>query len=49
MGMSDLMVPSHCDRDRVGFYEASNHPPVEAIEKKECRCYKTVNVCESDR
>ena len=44
MGMSDLILPNRCDSYRVGFYEASKDPPVEAIEKKECGCYKTVKL-----
>ena len=48
MGVDDLMIPSH-DTYRKNFFEASKDPPVEVINKKECGCYKTIEISESDR
>ena len=42
------MIPSH-DTYRENLFEARNDPPVEAINKDECGCYKTGEVSESDR
>ena len=43
MGFSDLMISSRDDYKEY-CYEASKDPPVEAIEEKECGCYKIVKV-----
>ena len=48
MGISDLTVPSHSTYS-TNYYEASKDPPVEATDRKECGCYKTVDVYDSER
>ena len=48
MGFSDLMIPSY-NTNFGYFYEASKDPPIEAIDRKECGCYRTLEVYDYER
>ena len=48
MGISDLMIPSYNTHFEY-FYEASKDPPVKAIDRKECGCYRPLEVHDSER
>ena len=48
LGISDVMIPSYNTHFKY-FYEASKDPPVEATDRKECGCYRTLEVHDSER